>query len=211
MLFYLQKKSGKIFLMLEANEKITIRPATIADGEKLLEIYSYYVKNTAISFEWEIPSLKDFQNRISTTLEKYPYLVAQNQAGEILGYCYAGPFKNRAAYNWAVETSIYIDKNKRQKGLGRLLYTTLENTLKEMNIVNMKACITFPQIEDQYLTKNSFYFHQKMGFTLVGQFTKCGYKFNRWYNMIWMEKIIGTHQENMPAVIPYRNILKNPL
>ena len=186
---------------------MNIRPAVKEDVKSLLEIYSYYVENTAITFEYKVPTEEEFQNRIETTIKKYPYLVAEEN-GKILGYSYAGPFKNRAAYDWAVETSIYIRKDNRQKGIGRALYTALEATLKAMNIVNMNACITFPQFEDQYLTKNSFFFHQKMNFTLVGEFTKCGYKFNRWYNMIWMEKLIGDHIENQPAVKPFPEIVK---
>lgn len=188
-----------------------IRQAKITDSQNILDIYSYYVESTAITFEYKVPSLKEMENRINNTLQMYPYLVAVSNSNpeEILGYCYAGPFKTRAAYNWAVETSIYVKNGLQKEGLGRKLYTSLENSLKAMNIVNMNACIAFPQYEDQYLTKNSFFFHQKMGFNLVGEFTKCSYKFNRWYNMIWMEKLIGEHLEKQPAVKPFPEIIKD--
>ena len=196
---------------MELKKDFTIRIATKADARGLLDIYSYYVNKTAITFEYSVPDIEEFKQRIENTLQKYPYLVAERELAtgekELLGYCYAGSFKNREAYNWSVETSIYLKNGLQKQGLGKALYTSLEEYLIKMNIVNMNACITFPHIEDQYLTKNSFYFHKKMGFTLVGEFTKCGYKFNRWYNMIWMEKLIGKHLDNQPAVIPFKDLM----
>ena len=172
---------------------ITFRRATIDDAEKLLKIYGPYVKNTAISFEYEVPTIEEFQNRIEKTLQKYPYLVAERN-GEILGYAYAGAFYGRAAYDWSVETTIYLAPDARKKGVGRKLYEELEAKLKEMGILNLYACVAYPEIDDEYLDKNSVLFHEHMGYKEVGKFFKCGYKFGRWYSMIWMEKIIGEHK-----------------
>ncbi len=169
-----------------------IRKAAIEDAERLLEIYSYYVENTAITFEYDIPSLKEFKARIGNTLKKYPYLVLEED-GLIQGYAYAGAFIGRAAYDHSCETTIYLDHDSRGRGLGRALYEALEQALKDMGILNMYACIADPIEEDEYLTHNSEQFHRHLGFTKVGTFHKCGYKFGRWYNMIWMEKIIGAH------------------
>lgn len=171
---------------------ITIRTATVDDAEAILNIYQYYVLNTAITFEYEVPMLEEFRTRIANTLKKYPYLVAV-QEERILGYAYAGAFGSRAAYGWSAETSIYLAPDARKSGLGRRLYEALEIALKEMGILNLYACIGYPEIEDEYLNKNSAQFHEHFGFKTVGEFHKCGYKFNRWYNMIWMEKIIGEH------------------
>ena len=115
--------------------------------------------------------------------------------GKIVGYAYVSPFKERAAYTWAVETSIYVDQNCKRMGIGKKLHSALEHCLKEMGILNMEACIGYPQEDDEYLTKNSAQFHEHLGYRMVGEFKKCGYKFHRWYNMIWMEKIIGIHEE----------------
>ena len=82
----------------------------------------------------------------------------------------------------------------RKKGVGRLLYQALEEELKKMGILNLYACIAYPVVEDEYLDKNSALFHEHMGYRKVGEFHKCGYKFGRWYSMIWMEKIIGEHK-----------------
>jgi L-amino acid N-acyltransferase YncA len=177
--------------------EINIRNADIIDADRLLKIYAYYVMNTAISFEYEVPSISEFQNRMRDKMKKYPYIVIEKD-GIVQGYAYAGAFVGRAAYNWSCETTIYLDHNARKCGLGRKLYEALEAKIKEMGVLNLYACIGYPETEDEYLDKNSAKFHEHLGFTKVGEFHKCGYKFGRWYNMIWMEKIIGEHEAQQP-------------
>ena len=169
-----------------------IRSATADDAARILDIYAYYVENTAISFEHVAPSLDEFTNRIATTLEKYPYLVVEEE-GEIQGYAYAGPYKTRASYDRSCETSIYVKRSAKGNGYGRALYAELENRLKEIGILNLYACIASPIEEDEYLTKDSERFHAHLGFQKVGEFHQCAHKFDRWYNSVWMEKIIGEH------------------
>lgn len=171
---------------------VTIRDAAPEDAARLLEIYAYYVKNTAITFEYAVPTLPEFKARIQNTLKRYPYLVIE-QDGVIQGYAYAGPFVGRAAYDWSCEMSIYLDRAAQKHGLGRKIYEALEARLREMGILNLYACIGYPETEDAYLNRNSADFHAHLGFVKVGEFHKCGYKFGRWYNMIWMEKIVGDH------------------
>ena len=184
---------------MKTNTSITIRMANPADAQALLNIYAPYVINTAITFEYDVPSVEEFASRIAHSLEKYPYLIAE-EGGNILGYAYASPFHDRPAYDWAVETSIYVDQNIKHRGLGRKLHDALESTLREQGILNMNACIAYPPEEDEHLDKNSVEFHAHMGYRLVGEFYKCGYKFNRWYNMVWMEKMIGEHKSLQPEV-----------
>ncbi len=172
-----------------------VRNAVIADAERLLEIYTYYVENTAVTFEYFAPSLAEFQSRMRRTMEKYPYLVIETD-GVIQGYAYAGAFVGRAAYDWSCETTVYLERNARKCGLGRMIYEALEEKLCEMGILNLYACIGYPDVEDDRLDKNSADFHAHLGFSKVGEFHECGCKFGRWYNMIWMEKIIGTHQKS---------------
>ena len=172
--------------------KTVIRLATVEDAPKLLEIYRYYVESTAITYEYDVPSLEEFEKRIENVLKNFPYLVAE-QDGTILGYAYASKFHERAAYQWSVEMSIYLDKDQKRNGLGRMLYEELEKRLKAQGILNLYACIGYPEKEDEYLTYDSVRFHEKMGYKLIGEFHKCGKKFDRWYNMVWMEKIIGEH------------------
>ena len=174
------------------NLKIRIRPAKPEDAEKLLAIYAPYVEQTAITFEYEVPTVEEFCERIHNTLKKYPYLVAE-QGGEPVGYAYVGPFHDRPAYDWAVETSIYVDQNKKCMGIGKKLHEALEEELRNRGFLNMNACIAYPVQEDEYLTRNSVEFHAHLGYRMVGQFHQCGYKFHRWYDMVWMEKLIGEH------------------
>ena len=188
--------------------KITIRPATPDDAEALLSIYAPYVEQTAITFEYEVPSVEEFRDRIVHTLKLYPYLVAQretstnsNASTEIVGYAYAGPLHARAAYAWSVETSIYVKKSEKKSGIGRALYSALEKVLAAQNITNVNACIASPETDDEYLNHNSIQFHQHLGYSMIGEFHKCAYKFGRWYNMVWMEKMIGEHQDRMDMPI----------
>ena len=170
-----------------------VRNAVVADAERILEIYSYYVEHTAITFEYVVPTLDEFQDRMRNTMKKYPYLVVEMN-GIIQGYAYAGAFVGRAAYDWSCEMTVYLDQKAQKCGPGRMIYEALEKKLYEMGILNLYACIGYPDVEDEYLNKNSADFHAHLGFSKVGEFHKCGYKFERWYHMIWMEKIIGTHQ-----------------
>ena len=188
--------------MQEQLTKPTIRVATTDDTKELLDIYAPYVTDTAISFEYDVPSLEKFESRIADTLKKYPYLVAESD-GEILGYAYTHPFVGRAAYDRAVETTIYLKEGKTKMGIGKMLYEALERISKAQNILNMNACIGYPEIPDEHLTLNSVQFHEHMGYHMVGTFHNCGYKFDTWYHMVWMEKIIGNHGSSPLPIIPF--------
>lgn len=188
-------------------QDLKIRIATKEDAPRLLAIYAPYVTDTAITFEYEVPSLSDFENRICTTLQKYPYLVAEKE-GEIIGYAYAGPFHERKAYDWSVEMSIYVDRTHRKSGAGRALYEALEKALSAQHILNLYACIAYVDHEDPYLDQNSVQFHEHMGYHLAGTFHQCGYKFGRWYDMVWLEKIIGDHAQKEADMIPFSALRK---
>jgi len=161
---------------------VQIRNVTLNDVQELLDIYSYYVLNTTITFEYETPSMNEFTQRIQKITQKYPYLVATLD-DEIVGYAYATSYKERAAYDWSVETTVYVKNDKHGLGIGKELYLHLEQALKEKNIVNMLACITYPN-------PKSIDFHTKFGFEKVGHFPKVGYKFNEWRDIVWMQKVI---------------------
>ncbi len=132
-------------------------------------------------------------------MKRYPYLVAEVN-GVVQGYTYARAFVGRAAYEWSCETTVYLDCTVQKSGLGRKLYESLEECLRDMGILNTYACIAFPETADEYLNNNSAEFHTHLGFHKVGEFHKCGYKFNRWYNMIWMEKVIGEHKKEQAPI-----------
>lgn len=171
-----------------------IRSARPDDAATLLDIYAPYVLNTAISYEYDVPTLEEFTQRVAHTLERYPYLMAEED-GQILGYAYAGPLGTRAAYVHSCEVSIYVRRDVRRKGCGRALYQELERKLGQMGILNLYALIADPvEDDDPYLTRDSEHFHARMGYQKVAELHKCGYKFGRWYNLIWMEKFIGPHE-----------------
>ncbi len=186
----------------EIHKLMRIEKVTPEDAAELLAIYEPYVRDTAITFEYDAPTLGDFRDRIINISAKYPYIKAVDN-GEILGYAYANTFKDRRAYDWSVETTIYVKQGRQGTGIGKALYNELENALKNMGILNLNACIAMPVKEnDPYLTEASYHFHKKMGYTLVGRFHNIGYKFNSWYDMIWMEKMLGEHKAS-PADVQF--------
>ncbi len=178
--------------------EIVIEVVELKDAPRLLEIYAPYVLNTTVSFELSVPSLEEFEDRIATTLKKFPYFTAKID-GEICGYCYVSAFKSRAAYQWSVETSVYVDEKCKGQGIGRKLYEILEVVCRKMNILNMNACISYPN-------PGSISFHEKMGYEKVAHFNQIGYKFDSWIDMIWMEKSLGEHMHNPPEIVPFMDI-----
>ena len=172
-----------------------IRIARETDAAALAAIYAPYVTETAISFEFDPPAAEEFARRIRTTLQRYPYLVAEEN-GIPVGYTYAGPFHARPAYDWSVETSIYIRKDCKGNGLGKALYHALEAVLRLQHITNLNACIVYPYPE-------SIAFHERMGYTLTAHMHQCGYKLGRWHDIVWMEKMLGAHEVPPEPFIPF--------
>lgn len=186
-------------------KEITVRVATEDDAQALLELYAPYVEQTAITFEYEVPTVEEFRERIKHTLERYPYLVAELD-GVPVGYAYASTFKDRPAYDWSVETSIYVGMEYKRLGIGRRLYDELERLLKLQGILNVNACIAYPRKEDEHLTMDSVHFHERLSYRMVGCFHDSGYKFDQWYDMVWMEKMIGKHRSGQPVVVPFAEL-----
>lgn len=181
---------------MKKDKNVIFRLAKIDDAEKLVEIYTPYVKNTNITFEYTVPTIEEFRQRIVKIIKKYPYIVACIN-DEIVGYTYATTFRERVAYNWGLETSIYIKEKMQGQHLGEKLYVKLEEILKLQHITNLNASITYPNPQ-------SIAFHKKLGYKKVAHFTKCGYKQGKWYDMIFMEKMINEH------TIPAKEIIYLP-
>lgn len=186
-------------------EETALRIAREEDAARLREIYAYYVERTAITFEWTLPGLDEFAGRMRRTMQRYPYLVAE-RGDCVEGFAYAGPFVGREAYAWSAETTIYLDPEMRHRGVGKQLYLALEGLLAQMGVLNLNACIGYPKEEDQYLTRNSAQFHQHLGYRMVGTFHDSGYKFGRWYDMVWMEKHIGLHPTDPAPVMAFHGL-----
>jgi phosphinothricin acetyltransferase len=179
--------------------------ATPMDAAALVAIYAPFVRETGITFEYEVPGEEEFRRRIEAVLRRYPYLVAQ-RGEELLGYSYANPLGERAAFSRAAETVLYVRRDVRGLGVGSMLYARLEELLKKQNVTNLNACIAWRDEEDETITHASPLFHAACGYRKIAHFTACGYKHGRWYDLIWMEKMIGEHKDAPPEFIPIGNI-----
>lgn len=171
-----------------------IRMATQADAPALLAIYAPYVVDTPITFEYAPPSWEEFCRRMEKVMAEYPYLVWES-AGEILGYAYAGKNRERAAYQWGAELSVYIKRGAQGRGMGRVLYTVLMELLRLQNIKTVYGAVTVPNPASQGL-------HTALGFASVGVFRKTGYKQGAWLDVEWYEKMIGSFEEAPSGIIP---------
>ncbi len=169
------------------------RVAKTEDAADLLSVYAPYVRETAITFEYDVPTIPEFSARVRETLIRFPYLVAERD-GHIVGYAYAGAFHPRRAYAWCAEISVYLSQKARGGGLGKSLVSQLEFLLKRQGFCNAYACVAVPRGADSYLDTNSLDFHTHIGYETIGRFHRCGLKFGRWYDMVWMEKILQTEE-----------------
>lgn len=177
---------------------IEIRVATPADAMALAAIYTPYVQETTITFDYDVPSEADFVQRIEETIRTYPYYVAEEN-GVILGYAYAHSYKERAAYDWAVEVSVYVDREKRGNGAGKRLYQALEEALAKQNVAILTACITGGN-------QGSIDFHKRLGYQEVAKFPRIGYKFDQWLDVIWLQKFLTEVEGKRPPFIPFSSL-----
>jgi L-amino acid N-acyltransferase YncA len=159
-----------------------IRLATPNDAPGVQAIYAPVVRDTAISFEWEPPSVDDMQQRIVEVVERMPWLVCEHR-GEILGYAYASPHRVRAAYQWSVDVSVYIHAQARRSGIGRGLYRSLFALLTLQGFYHAYAGITLPNPASVGL-------HESLGFQPVGIYRAVGYKLGAWHDVGWWQRIL---------------------
>ena len=170
-------------------ESIKIRDVLPEDAERIQEIYSPYVSDTVISFEITVPGKSEMKKRIQKLLANaFPYIVAENETGTVVGYAYADKFGEREAYRYSFIVSIYLDMEVQSKGIGQKLYDELEKRMKKMGIVQVLSAITGKN-------EKSLKFHEKNGFTKIGHFPNVGYKMGEWHDIIWMNKTINSIEE----------------
>lgn len=174
-----------------------IRLVDIKDTLSILSIYSQYI-DTPITFEYNLPTEKEFKERIENIIQTYPYLVCENN-NKIIGYCYAHRFMEREAYNWNAELSIYLDKENTSKGIGKKLYSALINILKYQGIKNIYSKIVLPNIQSEKL-------HNHFGFKNVGMLHNVGYKCGKWHDIVIFEKNISSYYNNTTNTIPIKEI-----
>lgn len=186
--------------------QLRITVANSSDAGDVASIYAPYVRDTAITFEYDAPDAHEMAARIERVSATHPWLVARDAAGTALGYAYAIPYYGRAAYAWCVETSIYVDREARGCGIGTALYQELERALTAQGILNLYACVATTSTPDTHLDNGSVTFHERRGYHEIGHFPDCGYKFGHWYDTVWMERNLGVHALPQPSVRPFPQV-----
>jgi phosphinothricin acetyltransferase len=166
-----------------------IRLATLADAEQVQAIYAPYC-HTPISFEVGPPSVEEMQERLAKVLGQYPWLLCE-EGGEVLGYVYATQHRERAAYRWSVDTTVYVRQGRRRRGVGRALYTSLLAVLPLQGYVNAYAGITLPNPASVGL-------HEAMGFQPVGVYRQVGFKTGAWHDVAWFHCSLQPRPEKPP-------------
>lgn len=153
-----------------------IRPATPDDAAAIHDIYAPVVRETAISFETEVPGIDEMRARIAATTRQYPWLVGLDDAGAVCGYVYASRYAERLAYRWSVTVTVYVRGDARGRGVGRALYRELLAQLAALGYCQAYAGITLPNPGSEAL-------HESVGFTRVGVFSNAGHKLGRWHDV----------------------------
>jgi len=156
-----------------------IRFATPADAAAVREIYGPFCEDSPITFETERPAVAEIENRIRKIVVRFPWLICEND-NEVVGYTYAGPHQDRAAYRWSVDVAIYISAERTGQGFGTALYTVLFELLRIQGYFKAYAGITLPN-------PASIGLHQRLGFAPVGVYKQVGYKAGAWHDVSWWD------------------------
>jgi phosphinothricin acetyltransferase len=172
--------------------KVEIRVATPKDGEALLNIYKWYIENTAITFETEVPTVEAFEQRIANTLARFPWLVCEVD-GAVAGYAYASKHRERAAYRWSADLSIYVDEKYHRRYIAKALYQALEEILRLQGYYTVFAGVTTPNPKSEA-------FHTAYGFETIGVFENVGYKLGQWRGVKWFSYILADYQKEPTAL-----------
>jgi L-amino acid N-acyltransferase YncA len=157
----------------------TIRLVSLSDGQQVRDIYAPFCEHTPVSFETQAPTAEEMCDRIAKILRSHPWLVYENE-GEVLGYAYASPHRERAAYRWAIDVSAYVLEGHRRLGVGRSLYRSLLALLQLQGFYRALAGITLPN-------PGSVGLHQAMGFRPMGTYQNIGYKCGQWHDVEWFQ------------------------
>ena len=175
-------------------QHFVIRRAAAGDAAALLDLYAPYIRDTAITFEYDVPAAEEFAARIGDIARTHPYLVCERD-GRPVGYAYAHNIRERAAYDWAAELSVYLAPAAQGQGAGTALYRCLIDLLAMQNLRILYGCVTLPNEKSERL-------HEKLGFAPVGVWHGAGWKFGRWHDVGWLEKRLGGDGAAQP-VIPF--------
>lgn len=177
-----------------------LRLAKKEDAVAILDIYAPYIKNTSITFETEVPSVASFAERIENYLKNYPWLVCEIN-GKIAGYAYGSKYRERTAYQWSIECSVYVDEKYWKHGVAKALYTALFEILKQQGFMNVYAVINLPN-------EKSVAFHERLGFIHFADFENVGYKLGKWKTVGWWQRQLNEFIEEPPAPIKFSDLHK---
>jgi len=188
--------------MAVPHPRLTLRLATPDDGDACAAIYAPYVIDTAISFEAVPPDGAEMAGRITRTIARTPWVVAQVD-GVIRAYAYGTRHRDRAAYDWTVETTVYVDRAFTRVGLGRATMRALLAILELQGAHLVVAGITPPN-------EGSIGLHLALGFERIGAFQAIGYKFGTWHGVEWFAKELGPREEDPRPLVPLADLLGTP-
>ncbi len=174
-----------------------IEVAAEGDGAEILAVYSQYI-DTPVTFECGLPSPEEFSGRIGGILKDYPYLVCR-EAGRLLGYACAHRFREREAYRWGAELSIYLDSGATSRGIGKLLYSILIDLLERQGVRTVYGCVTMPNPGSEKL-------HERLGFRRIGTFRRAGFKNGAWHDVTWFEKEIAAYDVPPSEFVPFSRL-----
>jgi len=183
-----------------------IRLAKPSDAASILDIYEPYIRDTSITFETGIPTVSEFGIRINSYLENWPWLVYEKN-DLIAGYAYASRYRERVAYQWGVECSVYIHDQYQRMGIARDLYTKLFAILKSQGFTTVYAVINLPNDPSVAL-------HERMGFRYFATYEKVGYKLGKWKNVGWWQLQLNEYLPEPAAPVKFSEMsdeIKNGL
>ena len=176
-----------------------IRIATSNDSESILKIYAPYIENTSYTFETEVPTIDSFKERISSYLQNWPWLVCEVD-GVVAGYAYGAKHRERVAYQWGVESSVYVHDDYQRAGVARALYTALIDILRVQGFRNLYAVINLPN-------EKSVSFHENLGFEYFATYKNVGYKLGRWKNVGWWQLQLNEYSIDPGPPIKFPDIV----
>lgn len=178
--------------------EIIIRPIQLSDAACVLDIYKPFIEKTNITFEYTVPEMIEWEQRIELISRQFPWLVAEFD-GKIASYAYATKHRDRIAYSWCCESSVYVSNSFQGKGIAKILYEKLFQILRLQGFENVYAILTSPNLKSEK-------FHESFGFTDIGRFHKAGFKLGSWHNTRWMELHLNHHPIPPSEIIPFEQI-----
>lgn len=176
---------------------MNIRLATVEDASDVRFIYAKHVTDSAVSFEYALPSLQEIENRIRKSFSRHVFIVMESSTN-VVGFAYASDFRSRQAYQWIAEVSVYVGEEFKRRGVARSLYTVLHKILRYQGYCQVKAVMTSPNPESQQ-------FHEAMGYKLEAHLNRIGFKFNKWHNVDFYSMVLSKSNTPHP-IIPISEI-----